>query len=111
LCGVAKLSPYVRGSIRQFAHGLANGTVGGPVLEGVDYRCIFEEPSALEAAVAVYLNVLEVDDAGVVTNGRAAEGRAAQYIRAYCDPGYVVDPPFADGEVELHPASPDRWTG
>ncbi|WP_435830459.1 DUF7677 family protein [Micromonospora echinospora] len=27
--------------------------------------------------------------------------RAAQYVRRYCDPDYVVDPPFEDWETEL----------
>lgn len=101
---MAQLSPSVRGSVSRFALWLANGTAGLPVLDGVDYRCVFDEPSALEAAFAVYLNVLEVDADGVVTNARRAEERAAQHIRAYCDPGYVVHPPFAGWEVELHPA-------
>ena len=99
---MAKLSPSVRGCIRQFAFWIANGTVGHPLLEGIDYRAIFEEPSALEAAFAVYCNVLEFDSRGIVTNARDAERRAAESIRQYCDPGYVPDPPIADWEVELH---------
>jgi hypothetical protein len=102
---MAKLSPSASGSVRQFAFWVANGTVGLPVLDGIDYRCIFEEPSALEGAFAVFCNVLEMDPQGAVTNFREAERRAAQYIREYCDPDYVVEPPFADWEVELHPVS------
>ena len=105
-----KLSPSARGCIRQFAYWVANRTVGLPVLEGVDYGCIFEEPSALETAFAVFGNVLEFGPDGVVTNFRAAERRAAEYIRQYCDPGYTPDPPLADWEVELHPVSPEVWT-
>ena len=55
---MAKVSTSVRGSMRQFAYWVANRTVGLPTLEGVDYGCIFEEPSALEAAFAVFGNVL-----------------------------------------------------
>ena len=106
---MAKLSPSVRGSIRQFAYWVANRSVGLPLLEGVDYGAIFEEPSAMESAFAVFCNTLEVDAAGVVTNFRAAERRAAECIREYCDAGYRADPPFADGEVELHPVSPEAW--
>ena len=106
---MAKLSPSVRGAVRQFAYWVANRTAGLPVLEGIDYSAIFEEPSALEAAFAVFCNVLEVDPPGAVTNFRAAERRAAEYIRAYCDRGYTPDPPLADWEVELHPVSPEVW--
>ena len=104
-----KLSRSARGSVRQFAFWVANRTVGLPTLEGVDYGCIFEEPSALEAAFAVFCNVLELDPQGEATNFREAERRAAQYIRSYCDPGYVPDPPFADWETELHPVSADAF--
>src|SRR5262245_27041385 len=69
-CGgrhMAKLNPSIRGSIWQFAYWVANRTVGHPLLEGVNYAAIFEEPSALEAAFAVYCNALEVDEQGVVS--------------------------------------------
>ncbi|WP_315785224.1 hypothetical protein [Bradyrhizobium sp. SZCCHNPS1003] len=90
------------GALRTFGFWLANGTVGHPLLEGIDYSCIFREPSELEAAMAVYANVLRMDDSGQVLNARAAERRAAQHIRAYVDPTYVVDPPFQGWEVALH---------
>ena len=85
-----------------FSFWMANRTLGLPVLEGVDYSCTFVEPSAMEQAYAIYCNVLELDDEGTVLNDRAAQQRAAQYIRQYCDPSYVVTPPFEDWEVELH---------
>jgi hypothetical protein len=81
---------------------LANGSVGHPLLEGIDYSCIFREPSALEAAMAIYANVLRVNESGQVLNARGAEGRAAQWIRSYVQPGYVVDPPFENWETALH---------
>jgi hypothetical protein len=77
--------------------------VGHPLLEGIDYSCIFEEPSALETAFAIFINVLELDEQGNVLNARHAEHRAAEWIH-----GYVTgwsrppDPPFEDWEVELH---------
>ncbi|GLY24224.1 hypothetical protein Misp04_39560 [Micromonospora sp. NBRC 101691] len=40
-------------------------------------------------------------DNGTVTNTGDAMYRAAQYVRRYCDPDYVVDPPFEDWETEL----------
>jgi hypothetical protein len=104
-----KLSPSVRGSIRQFAYWVANRSVGHPLLDGIDIGAIFEEPSAMEAAFAVFCNVLEVDERGVVTNFAAAECRAAEHIREYCDPAFRPEMPFEDWEVELHPVSLDRW--
>jgi len=57
--------------------------------------------------MAIYANVLRVDESGVVLNPRRAEMRAAQWIRSYVDRSYTVDPPFAQWEVELH-ESPNR---
>lgn len=99
---MAKLGDSVSGALRTFGFWLANGTVGYPLLEGIDYSCIFHEPSALQAAMAIYANVLRMDESGRVLNAKAAEGRAAQFIRSYVDPTYVVDPPLEDWEVALH---------
>jgi len=103
-----KLSQSVRGSIRQFSYWVANRSAGYPLLDGIDIGAIFEEPSAMEAAFAVFCNVLEVDEQGVVMNFKRAERRAAEHIRQYCDPGFRPDVSFEDWEVELHPVS-DRW--
>lgn len=97
-----RLSHDVRHAIRLFSFWIANRTVGRPLLDGHDYGCVFEEPSALEQAYAIFANVLEVDDEGGVCNAKAAELRAAQYIRRYVDAGYVVEPPFEEWEVALH---------
>jgi hypothetical protein len=99
---VARVSPSVGGAVRQFAYWVANRSVGLPLLDGVDYSCIFEEPSAMEQAFAIFMNVLEVDDKGNVTNAKYAEHRAAQEIRRYVDASYRVEPPFEDWEIELH---------
>jgi hypothetical protein len=99
---MAKLSPSVSGAVRQFSYWIANRSVGLPLLEGIDYSCIFEEPSALEQAYAIFVNILEVNEHGTVTNAKAAESRAAQFIRSYVDSTYVVQPPFEDWEVQLH---------
>jgi hypothetical protein len=99
---MAKLSHSASGAIRLFSFWLANRTVGLPLLEGIDYGCIFEEPSALEQTYAIFANVLELDVNGSVVNAKHAEHRAAQFIRSYVDDAYVVDPPFEDWEVALH---------
>jgi hypothetical protein len=101
-----QLSHSVSGALRVFSYWMANGTVGYPLLEGIDYSCIFREPSALEAAYAVFANVLRFDDTGQVLNAKHAEKRAAQYIRASVDPAYKIVPPLEDWEIHLHDPPP-----
>ena len=96
------LSSGFSGALRTFSFWIANGTVGLPLLEGIDYRPeLFASPSVMEQAYAIFANVIELSDDGTPTNEKHAEHRAAQYIRSYCDPTYVVDPPFENWEVEL----------
>jgi hypothetical protein len=98
-----RLSHSVSGELRLFAYWIANGTVGHPLLEGVDYLSLMgTEPSAIEQAFAIFANVIEMDDEGTLLNGPLAQRRAAEYLRAYCDANYSPDPPFEDWEVALH---------
>lgn len=99
---MAKLSNDIRGVLRTFAFWLANGTVGHPLLDGVDYTCIFNEPSELEQTMAIFANVIEFDEQGRVLNAKHAEQRAAQFIRSYVDVRYKVQPAFEGWVVELH---------
>jgi hypothetical protein len=101
-----ELGRSVSGALRTFGFWLANGTVGLPILEGIDYSCIFREPSALEQALAIFANVLRFDEAGQVLNAKHAERRAAQWIRRYVDRGYVIEPPLEHWEVALHEPPP-----
>lgn len=72
------------------------------LLEDFDYRpVLMAYGSGLEQVFAIFANVLDVNEAGQVTNDGDAEYRAAQWIRRVCDSTYRVDPPFADWEVEL----------
>lgn len=107
-----KVSPYVSGAVRQFSYWFAHGTLGYPLLEGIPYvgDILLEESSFAEQAFAVFMNNLELDEDGAVTNYKESERRAAQYIRAYFDPAYAVTPPFEDWEVELHPVSKDGYS-
>ncbi|MET3290585.1 UNVERIFIED_CONTAM: hypothetical protein ABID98_003155 [Brevibacillus sp. OAP136] len=75
--------------------------MGLPLLEGIDYSCKFNEPSALEQAYAIFANVIEMDDQGIVCNAKYAEMRAAQFIRKYVDNSYKVEPAFEGWEVAL----------
>jgi hypothetical protein len=99
---VPRLSRSVSHAIRQFSFWVANRTVGLPLLDGIDYSCIFEEPSALEQTYAIFANCLELDELGTVLNEKHAERRAAQFIRSYMERGYVVEPPFETWEVHLY---------
>jgi hypothetical protein len=102
-----KLSHSISGAFRTFSYWVANGTLGYPLLEGVDYRStLSEEPSVLEQVYALFANVLEVDGTGQVINAKHAERRAAQWLRQYMEPTFEVIPPFADWEVALHEPPP-----
>ena len=64
-------------------------------LEGIDYLPLYgEEPSAIEQVFAIYANVIEIDENGNVLNAKYAEKRATDYLRSYCDPSFVVVPPY-----------------
>jgi hypothetical protein len=98
---VAQLPEDVRSALRFFAFYLTNGTLVMDLLEDFDYRpVIMAYGSGLEQVFAIFANVLDIDDAGLVTNYADAEYRAAQWIRRVCDRTYQVDPPF-DWELEL----------
>lgn len=101
-----KVHPCVSGAVRQFAYWFAHGTLGYPLLEGVDYldSTLREESSFAEMAFAIFMNNLELDEEGCVLNYKYSERRAAQYIRRYFDPAYEAEPPFASWELELYEA-------
>ena len=77
------------------------------MLEGIDYLSLYgSNPSAIEQAYAIFANVLEVDASGQVLNATHAQKRATDYIRAYCDLSFKVDPPYEDWETVLHDPPP-----
>ena len=104
---IPKLSNSFSGALRTFSFWVANRSLGLPLLEGIDYSCIFEEPSALEATYAIFANVIELDDKGNVLNAKWAEHRAAQYVLQYVT-GQAPEPPFEDWECELYDPPPRR---
>ncbi|MGW0483170.1 DUF7677 family protein [Nonomuraea sp. NPDC003214] len=98
---MAKLPEDLRASLRFFAFYLANGTLDMELLDGIDYRpALMGFGSTLEMVFTIYANVLEIDESGLVDDGYA-QYRVAQWIRHYCDPTYVVDPPFEEWETRL----------
>lgn len=100
-----RLSHSFSGALRTFAYFMSSGT--HYMLEGVNYLDLYgEEPSAIERVYAIYINVLELDGNGQVLNAKYAEKRATDYLRAYCNPNYIVLPPYEDWETELHSPPP-----
>ena len=99
-----KVSPYISGAVRQFAYWFAHGTLGHPLLEGVEYLddTLKEESSFAEMAFAIFMNNLELDETGRETNYKYCERRAAQYIKHYFEPEYQVEPAFEAWELELY---------
>lgn len=101
------LSHSFSGALRTFAYFMASGTQY--TLEGINYLDLYgSEPSAIEQVYAIFANVLELDEAGRVMNAHYAQKRATDYLRAYCDPGFQVDPPYEDWETALHEPPPRR---
>lgn len=97
-----RLPHEIRSAIRNFAYQLADGTLNPDILAGIDYRPhLIESGPQLEMAFAIFTNVLAADHEGHVTHQDQAQRRAAQWIRAYCSPGYQIEPPLQDWETEL----------
>jgi hypothetical protein len=91
-------------TLRFFSFYLGNGTLHPEILprELGDYRpMIVQYGSELEQIYTIYLRNLKIGADGKVQGASHAQKRAAQWIRRYCDPTYVVEPPFTDEEVEL----------
>ena len=100
-----KLSNSFSGALRTFAYFLASGTHHN--LKGIEYLSLYgSEPSAIEQVYAIFANVLELDESGQVMNAKHAEKRATDYLRAYCQRGFTVDPPYEDWETALHEPPP-----
>ena len=94
-----------------FSLYFSKGTLGYPLLKGIDYtgEVLKEESSFAEQAFTIFMNNLEVDEDGNVLNYKYAENRAAQYIRRYFDSSYTVEPPFENSEMELQPVSKEFY--
>lgn len=92
------LSHGASGALRRFAGWVARGSVGHPMLAGIDYWDeLKDSPSQMETCFAIFANVLELDDDGEPVNEKHAERRAAAWLHRYCT-GHL--PP---GEPELEP--------
>ena len=102
-----QLSNSFSGALRTFAYFMASGTQN--TLEGVVYLSLYgNEPSAIEQVFAIHANVIQLDENGRVLNAKYAEKRATDYLRAYCNPTFIVTPAYEDWETELHAPPPLR---
>lgn len=98
------LSHGASGALRRFAGWVARGSVGHPMLEGIDYWDeLKDSPSQMETCFAICANVLELDDDGDPVNEKHAEWRAATWLYRYCTgdlpPG---EPDLKPWEVALY---------
>ncbi|MEV7123111.1 DUF7677 family protein [Kitasatospora griseola] len=98
------LGPGASGAIRRFAGWLARGSVGHPMLEGIDYWAeLRDSPSQAETCFAVFVNVLELDENGEPVNENYAERRAATFLYRYCTGELPPGEPELEGwECELY---------
>ena len=104
-----KLGDSFSGTLRTFAYFMSSGT--HYMLEGVDYLSLYgSDPSAIERAYAIFANVLELNENSQVLNAQYAQKRATDYLRAYCDRSFEVDPPFEEWEIALHEPPPLEGT-
>ena len=105
-----KVNPYIKGAVRQFSYWFAHGTLGdGEILRDVDYLSLLKEESSFaEMAFTVFMNNLEYGIDGI-KNYKQAEMRAAQYIRQYCDPSFIITPPLESWETDTSPVSKSHW--
>ena len=75
------LSAGASGAIRRFAGWVARGSVGHPMLDGIDYwNELKDSPSQMEICFAIFANVLELDEDGNPINEKYAERRAATWL-------------------------------
>ncbi|MGW5366454.1 DUF7677 family protein [Actinopolymorpha pittospori] len=100
----AQLSHGASGAIRRFAGWVARGSVGYPMLEGINYWDeLKDSPSQMETAFAIFANVLQLDDTGEPVNEKHAEARAAAWLFNYCTGSWPPgQPPLEPWEVELY---------
>ncbi len=96
------LSDAFSGALRTFAFWVANGTVGLPLLDGIDYwQDMRQSPSLMEQVFAIYANVIRLDATGRPVNEGDAQRRAAEWIRQYMT-GQPPDEEWEDWELDLH---------
>jgi hypothetical protein len=100
----SRLSHGASGAIRRFAGWVARGSVGHPLLKGINYWDeLKDSPSQMEICFAIFANVPELDDDGVPINEKHAERRAAVWLYQYCTGE------LPEGEPPLEPLECDLY--
>lgn len=100
--GSYEIPQCAKDAISRMIMEYGEGVLGYPVLDGIDYvHRLVDYPSELQNAFVVFMNGIRFDGDGRMLNEREMHRRAAQYIRAFLDPKYVIDPPPIDGECRL----------
>jgi hypothetical protein len=90
----------VSSAIVSLADELGRGTLVPEVLDQVTYHDYLAGSGALLGDVlAVFTTLLRLNDDEQVVNLAHARWRTAQYVRAYVDPTYQVEPPFTEDET------------
>ncbi|WP_045876663.1 hypothetical protein [Pseudofrankia sp. DC12] len=99
-----RMSHGASGAVRRFAGWVARGSVGHPLMDGIDYWTeLAESASQMETCFAIFMNVLELDDQGEPINEKYAERRAAVFLYQYCTGELPPGEPELEGwEVELY---------
>lgn len=70
------LSHGASGAIRRFAGWVARGSVGHPMLEGINYWDeLRDSPSQMEVLSAIFANVLQLDEHGEPINEKRLSGK------------------------------------
>jgi hypothetical protein len=93
----------VSGALRTFAYFVSAGSLGVEILDGHDYRPrLMAEPWLMEQLFAIFVNNLEFDAAGKVTNRTLADRRAATWLLSCLDPNQPPTIAFSDDERALH---------
>ncbi|MFJ7272016.1 hypothetical protein ACIQV3_36190 [Streptomyces sp. NPDC099050] len=74
------------------------------MLEGIEYwEELRESPSQMEVCVAIFANVLELDEHGEPLNEEHAARRAAAWLHRYCTGELPAgEPDFEPWECQLH---------
>jgi hypothetical protein len=108
-----RISHGASGAVRRFAGWVGRGSVGYPLFdqgrpEGhADVEAYWEtlrlEPSATESLFAVFVNNLELDEAGEPTNEKYAERLAATFLYHYMIRDLPpAEPPIGGDEGTLY---------
>ena len=101
----SRLSPGASGAIRRVAGWVARGSVGHPLLDGINYWDeLKDSPSQMETCFAIFANVLELDDHGEPVNEKTGQRAESPAHRTDQRAGFGVEA----GGLDLRMSRPPR---